>query len=202
MHGNEKADVLIVDEATMMHFGLIILAATKLGAKEVVCFADHEQVSFINRSSTMRVHHEKILHTAHYQSTHIYRVPQDIAKVLSRNYGKITTSNKIKSSIVVKISPNPIDVLRNMTNTTVLTFKQSEKKTVKATYPDREVMTVHEAEGITRKRIALVRMGVADNHLYMPNENKLNPHQLVGISRCTEELVYITVKRDFLKTRC
>ena len=125
-------------------------------------------------------------------------MPQDVAKVLSKNYGKITTSNKVKSSITLKVAPNPIDVMRNITNTTVLTFKQSEKKRIKAVYPDREIMTVHEAEGITRKKVALVRLDIADNQLYMSNDDKLNPHQLVGISRCTEELLYVTVKADFL----
>ena len=53
MHGRIKSDMLIVDEASMIHFGEIILAATKCGAKFVFLFGDHKQVSFINRTTKL-----------------------------------------------------------------------------------------------------------------------------------------------------
>ena len=62
--------------------------------------------------------------------------------------------------------------------------------------PEREITTIHEAEGITRKQVYLIRLDKDNCHLYEGVENRLgnerlNQHQLVGISRHTEKLVYL-----------
>ena len=49
----------------------------------------------------------------------------------------------------------------------------------------------------------LVRLDLDDNALYMPTNSKeeysaLNPHQLVGLTRHTEKLIYVRIVPDFI----
>ena len=55
MHGRIMSDILIVDEATMMHFGEICLAALKCGARKIIMFGDHEQITFKPRIMAERM---------------------------------------------------------------------------------------------------------------------------------------------------
>ena len=88
-------------------------------------------------------------------------------------------------------------------NATILTFKQSEKAELFCQFPDREIHTIHEAEGITRKYIILVRLHIDESFLYrgLTAEHgslKLNKWQLVGISRHNLSCHYVTIKRNDL----
>ena len=205
INSNDKADILIVDEATMMHFGIIILAATKCGAKSVVCFGDHEQVSFINRTKAIATCHADIIYEKTRMAKHSHRCPQDVCNLLENNYGKITTSNKPVSSMTVHISPQPLAAAMTHPGVTVLTYTQKEKRELKNAMPGTEVLTVAEAEGITRPEIVLVRLNTSDIALNCGRMNragkmKLNPHQLVGVTRHTNKITIISPVKDFLCT--
>ena len=108
------------------------------------------------------------------------------------------------NSIVYSTSENPLNsISAHDDRATILTFKQSEKMQIQARYPGREVYTIHEAEGITRASVILIRLGKDECPLYTSciaddQSKKLNAWQLVAISRHTERFVYIPVKRDDL----
>ena len=104
-------------------------------------------------------------------------------------YPRMMHSNPIKDSFRVHVCEGIMAVVATLpASATILTFKQSEKAELIRQFPEREIYTIHEAEGITRKHIVLVRLHCDESFLYKGLEDddgelKLNNWLLVGISR-------------------
>ena len=73
------SDVLVIDEGTMMHFGEIMYAALKCGAKKIIIYGDHEQMPFIACTTPRAVNdiETPLTKVLHYRATKTFRCPYD-----------------------------------------------------------------------------------------------------------------------------
>lgn len=179
---------LFVDEALMSHAGQLLLACAVAKVKEVMLLGDVNQVPFINRMSNVTVKYHQIANICHntIQLKLSYRITKTVAALISKSYGGgVKTTNNVSGEMSWRQGGvSAID--RNTTNHHILTFKQSEKDLVISSGLT-NVSTIHEYQGKQSERITIFRHSQNKETLY-----ESEPHILVGISRHTKKLEYVT----------
>ncbi|BBZ90076.1 polyprotein [Brown algae RNA virus 1] len=191
LHGVRRSNRVFADEATMVHFGALLLVAWMADARHLVCFGDRDQIQFIARTPGMTVSHSEIQADKVVKIVRTHRMPQCMMPIMSQVYPGITTSNKREGSIVINHIAGGQSVPSDVS--VVLTFTQSEKADMQQ-ITSVPVMTVHEAEGKTFDHVAVVRLLRQDNIIF-----ESRPHIIVAISRHRDRLLYCTVNpRDKL----
>ncbi|QLJ83503.1 RNA-dependent RNA polymerase [Parry's Creek negev-like virus 1] len=211
---------LYIDEGMMEHVGKLLWAALLLNAKKLIIIGDEAQIPFINRDKTRRLHYNKIVSIVPDENAFTtlaecfisYRIPPDVAHILNRlkAYRKvIRTYNQLMHSIKLVVCPqgnydvlsrkfdqhatSPLAALRDhyTPDTVVLTFTQSDKKTIiehlKSNRQETRVHTVHEFQGSEAKKVIFIRLSAKYNPVYDERSQAL-----VGLSRHTHEFLYIT----------
>nr|DAZ87984.1 TPA_asm: hypothetical protein [Stellipti virus 2] len=202
----KNVDLLIIDEAVMLHEGLLILTISYVNAKRVLLLGDMFQLRFVHGTTLIKPLDMSFfdLPINQINMMHTYRMPQDATALLSQVYGDITTSNKVKHSLSTVLTSNPTSELRkslvgkSVTSTLITCFTQSTKLTLKTLFCDYRVLTVHEAQGQTFDHVLLVRDSHHSVPLFEPSERGINPWMLVALSRHTVSFKYFTVISDYL----
>nr|QPN36947.1 polyprotein [Shenzhen toga-like virus] len=190
-------DVAVIDEAAMMHPGQIILFAAISGVRHLFMFGDSNQINFINRdSSYTRPLPSMSVKISKVRLDHTYRCPLDALAVAFDCYQRpLTTSNNIKSSIrfLERIQLNSL-VTKFASFDLILCMTQLEKKELVNLCPKlNRIKTVHEAQGASVENVLFVRTQTKPLELFKLDQNKLNPHMLVAVTRHTKQFVYATV---------
>jgi len=187
-------DVLHVDEYTLVHFADIIYAIKVLRPRKVFLYGDVHQIKFINRyeSSKALLLHQMPANIPIEHWTRTYRCPVDITLFLRKFYGpQFTTASETGSSFKKKriISENDVDV---NAYDLIITFTQNEKERLRSVLGRKfkgKILTIHEDQGDTQERVALVRLDkTAAGEIFSSQE-----HIIVGLTRHTVKLDYLCV---------
>ncbi len=176
-----------LDEGLMLHPGQIDLVAAKSRAKALFVFGDRAQLNFISRVGGFDVKFSEYTDFANYEFRNVtYRCPQDVAAVLFSKYSAgMYSKSSVRKSMRVQPITSLSDVPKNK-DVKYLVYTQQEKHDLmRRGY---NVNTIHECQGMTFRKVAVVRIVPLQLALY-----DSVPHGLVAVSRHTESLVYYTV---------
>lgn len=203
-----NVDLLLIDEAIMVHEGLLVLVIALSGAKKTILLGDKFQIRFVHGSSLRRPSTYSLfsLPILHMELRHTYRLPQDVASLLMSVYGNITTSNTVKESLSAHVASNPfghVASVMSMYGKEVLLacFTQATKTLLMDRFPGYKVLTVHEAQGKTFSHVILVRDTHHSVTLFEPLASDINPWMLVALTRHKKTMMYVTVVADYLYSR-
>jgi len=198
------ANTVFADEALMAHAGALATVARLSKAKEVRLYGDRHQIPFINFHPLYKLVYsawdwfDKVI-----TNSVTYRCPVDVAAGLFDIYnGKIFSA----SSIIVSMSLKRISTINQVPkekDVHYLTFLRADKAELKrlkygkvSTVEEYNLNSVHEAQGETYKKVALVRLQAATSEIY-----ESSPHCVVAVSRHTHQFVYYTTGGNDLVTR-
>jgi hypothetical protein len=186
---NKIYDRVFIDEAVLMHAGYVGFVAKLSGASEVMLFGDSKQIPYIERSRLEAKWHKisDLCSQTEYDAVS-HRCPVDVCCALSSYYPHIATNNKNSISILPTAKDRVFHQLQP--ETLVLTFTQEEKRKVGEALKwnrNTRIHTIHEAQGLTSKRVILVRVDYRNKAIY-----ESTPHAIVALTRHTESFRYIT----------
>ncbi|AVN99304.1 methyltransferase/helicase [Pistachio ampelovirus A] len=201
-----RMSVLRVDECFLMHYGQLKFVACISKSKNVVLYGDEHQIPFINRLQGFKCKNE-VLKPGNIKTLQIdgsYRCPSDVCCYLSmlkdsdgnkcypKGVRKLNNSRPARS--LSKAAILSVDDVPTEDVDVIMTYTQMEKKEVSASLARRRkkvtVMTVHEAQGKTFEKVAVVRTKPADDIVF----DSLG-HHIVAISRHTVSLRYFTLSK-------
>uniref|UniRef100_A0AC34Q892 (+)RNA virus helicase C-terminal domain-containing protein n=1 Tax=Panagrolaimus sp. JU765 TaxID=591449 RepID=A0AC34Q892_9BILA len=152
-------------------------------AKRIVISGDRNQLGFISRVFDFNLTYSTFpkFHKITYQNIS-YRNPQDVYQLWFDKYaaGYFTTNRTAISMQPVILAAK--QALRIAAGFQVLTFTQEEKKELIAKYPN--VHTVHEVQGKTYKKVALVRLNPKKLALFDSEKFRSINSNLPEIRRC------------------
>lgn len=194
INGSKKSyDRIFIDEGFMFHAGYIGFVTQLSGASEVIILGDSKQIPYIERSRVK----PKWGSLFEFCETNVYlnatkRCPVDICYALSHHYENITTSNDKCLSILPTARDREFHQIEP--NTLILTYTQAEKRILLKTlinYKHLRIFTIHEAQGLTERRVVLVRIDSKSADIYSSN-----PHAVVALTRHTESFKYLTTGDD------
>lgn len=182
---------VIIDEALLMHAGLIGYVVALTGANCIELVGDEWQIPFVDRETTSKSKYSSPRLFAEITTSHVLtrRCPIDVCYALSLFYPGIHTINNTVLSMI-KLPVNE-STLRNVENTLFLTLTQKEKTNLQAKgigcNDSSKLLTVHEAQGQTFEHVILVRLN--NKHLEIYNSIE---HAIVAISRHTLTFKYLS----------
>jgi hypothetical protein len=180
---------VFIDEAVLMHAGYVGFVAKLSGASEVILLGDSKQIPYIERSRLeAKWHRVSDLCGRREYDTISHRCPMDVCYALSSYYPHIATNNKNSISILPTARDSEFHQLQP--ETLILTFTQEEKRQVGEALKwnrNTKIHTIHEAQGLTSKRVILVRVDYRNKAIY-----ESTPHAIVALTRHTESFRYIT----------
>ncbi|APG77668.1 hypothetical protein [Hubei Wuhan insect virus 9] len=179
-----------IDEAMMLHPGMIFSIAVLSRCKTIHMIGDHMQIPYYTRVDYPSRYHKftDVFKITKELSTS-YRCPQDVAIYMRKYYKKFTSKSKVVKSIDrMYVSgkaelPTGYDVY--------LTFTQSDKQMLQTDF--RNVYTVHEYQGKQTKSVCLFRGSPTPIKVYDSKE-----HHIVALTRHTVKFVYASVVMDQL----
>nr|WIL96181.1 P1a polyprotein [Carrot closterovirus 2] len=202
-HFGRKCSVLFVDECFMVHSGQVLAAINATRCNRCVMFGDSRQIHYIQRNEITSSFYGDldafVAPEARVYGNVSYRCPWDVCEWLTRVYkNKITTNNfeSVGRSSVTLCQIEGMDAVPVLSGVKYVTYTQGEKnelqRYVSKKMPKSVVNTVHEVQGETFDRVALVRTKYQEDAPFV-SEN----HIIVALSRHVESLHYYV-----LSSRC
>lgn len=185
---------MFIDEALMVHAGLIAYAISRAKVREVVMLGDKNQIPFIDRYGLLPLKYSDLFMWCGVSEERnvTYRCPMDVTCALEKFYPGLRTTNSNSASVSLSALS---ECVPKINGALYLTWTQDDKAKLKLDGYDKygKVLTIHEAQGQTFKQVLMVRYQVKDLELF-----KSTPHAIVAISRHTESLKYFTPVDDAL----
>lgn len=190
LNNKKTYEVVIIDEASMRHFGEILLVAEKAKPKLIVLVGDVSQLKYFTRIPTASLrfsHHGDVLPVnITYNISH--RIPCDVAASFQDVYPeKLLTTNKVVKSMKVVRYTGIQDIPKV---NQILVFTRAEK--CQLMEAGLQVKTIGEIQGCTYKTVCLVRTNKIPGEKIFSDKDQL----LVGLTRHTHEFTYLTVLDD------
>ncbi|AMD81617.1 non-structural polyprotein [Bastrovirus 7] len=178
---------IVVDEAFMMHPGLLDMYAA---CAPLILLGDCRQIGFIDwERNTPDYGAAQLREWADQrESCNLsYRVPEDAATLVSSFSEPFGSASPVKNSLFLINRPDEFPGIH--AGTTHLCFTQAVKKRIQDRVKElklegQNVMTVHEAQGLQFKHVAL-HLDVSERMFIVSHPE----HMAVGLSRHTESLV-------------
>ncbi|UHM27606.1 MAG: RNA-dependent RNA polymerase [Fushun naranga aenescens virga-like virus 1] len=193
--GNLRYDLLIVEEALMLHAGQVVLALILSGARSLMFIGDECQIPFINRLGQCALRYSnliEVLPNVKVKELNIsFRCTLSTASTLSNRYKSgMYSVNDICNECSNKKFLGFSDVKKISENVVYLTFKQSEKdELIKKAF--KPVFTVHEFQGKQEDHVIVIRISTKKEEIYSSAE-----HALVAFSRHRKSLTYYSPSSD------
>jgi hypothetical protein len=186
----KKYNIVYIDEAMMLHPGMICAIAILSDCHTMYMIGDHRQIPYYTRIDYPSIYHNftNVFPVSEELSVS-YRCPQDVALYMQRYYKNFSSKSKVSSSLGrLYVSgkaeiPTGFDVY--------LTFTQSDKDSIKLDFDN--VYTVHEYQGKQCKKVCLYRGMPTPIKVYDSEE-----HHIVALTRHTEKFIYASVVMDKL----
>jgi len=205
IHGGDKCKTLLVDEALMVHSGMLVACWVKSGCVRMEMYGDRKQIPFINRVKTMEVVHARLDYLRAgvkiTNRTRSYRCPPDAVFALQEFYrttGFVSVS-EVRGKTISEVSIGSVADVPETAGVVYLTMTRLDKHTLVSKFRKGIVggiMTVHEAQGKTFDRVALVRLSSSKGSIYTKPG-----HALVALSRHTKEFVYYVIRMDLAEDK-
>lgn len=186
----KEYDVVWIDEAMMLHPGMIFAIAILTKCKTMHMIGDHKQIPYYTRIDyPSRYHVFSKIFPIDKELTTSYRCPQDVADYMKRYYKNFSSKSKIIKSLS-KLYVSGVSEIPQSYDA-YLTFTQSDKQLLIRDFTN--VYTIHEYQGKQAKKICLFRGSPTPIKTYDSIE-----HHIVGLTRHTEKFLYASVVMDKL----
>jgi len=180
-----EADNVYMDEALMVHPGVIYLCAYLSSAKTVHCYGDTMQLKFVGHVAAHKLMYRDIRASEVRRMNVTHRCPIEITDILSQFYPEIITDSSLLGTISIEqLYPGDFDGLP--TSQPLMTFTTHEKQML--TSVGYRAHTIAECQGETFTNVCLVRLLVQDMAIYQTSSILV-----VALSRHTTSIVYYTV---------
>lgn len=185
-----KFERVFIDEALLMHAGTVGFVTAITGASTIILVGDEWQIPYIDREkvSNLDFGSPKLFANVTTTLTCSRRCPVDVCFALSQFYPGIHSTNPVILSMSTAAVSD--QVLLDKPNTLFLAHTQEEKEALKVLGLGRltgsNVLSIHEAQGLTFKNVILVRF----NKRRMPIYDSIE-HAIVAISRHTQFFCYV-----------
>jgi len=212
--GLYKPELLLFDEARMLHSGQVIMAINLLKPKRVVMLGDPQQVPYVNFTNVLMLHGEFKWHTSVEHQYNTYRLPVRVAAIVSHMYDGMLRVKGTKDNgkpydgdvAVVKI--NSLSEVPRIPGTFYMCFFQYEKVELlhggfcpnHSRNPDHvcNVATVVEAQGSDKRDVIIVRLDNRGRTGTIQSEaRRVNS----ALTRCWKSVKYYTTyDNDMMST--
>ncbi|AHA85409.1 ORF1 [Carrot closterovirus 1] len=199
-----RCNILFIDECFMVHAGQVLAIINATQCKRCILFGDSRQIHYIQRNETCAAFYGDldlfIPPEARVYGNVSYRCPWDVCRWLTRVYrNEIASANEpsVGKSSVSIVEIESLESVPFLSGVKYVTYTQGEKSELQRylfkTFPKIEVNTVHEVQGETFSRVALVRTKYQEDTPFV-SEN----HIIVALSRHVESLhYYVLSSRSF-----
>lgn len=191
-------DRVLIDEALMMHSGMIGFISYLVKCRKLMIIGDVNQISYVDREHVypLRFYHPSKFAIVSKWLRVSYRCPIDVVFSLSKLYEDVySMSNIVKSMAVMSLTSHITYIQKDLKNTLYLVHFQSDKdKLLREGYgvgSGSKVLTIHEAQGLTFMNVICMRISAKPLPLYERIE-----YSIVAISRHTNSFVYYTDVSD------
>nr|QWQ59700.1 replication-associated protein [Manihot esculenta associated ampelovirus 2] len=196
-----------IDECYMVHVGQIRLLLGVIEATDVTLYGDRRQIPFINRLKGVGISHSFMQpDKQQYEEKLVtYRCPADICYWMSQlkfgnemaYSGRVMSKSKIHCIKSVRAHPiQSFTPKMGEGKDKIIVFTQWEKEKLSADLRNsshhdlaQRVATVHECQGKTYERVALVRIKPAQDEVFTSA-----PHRLVALTRHTTSLDFYCIR--------
>nr|WIL96191.1 P1a polyprotein [Carrot closterovirus 3] len=203
-HYGRKCTVLFVDECFMVHSGQVLAAINASRCSRSVLFGDSRQIHYIQRNEITSSFFGDldifVSKDARVYGNTSYRCPWDVCEWLSKVYKNPIKSNNTESVGKTSVSITLVDGFETipiMSDVKYVTYTQGEKNELQRFISKKlsksVVNTVHEVQGETFGRVALVRTKYQEDSPFVSQN-----HIIVALSRHVESLhYYVLSSRSF-----
>lgn len=187
--GNLRYDLLIIEEALMLHAGQVVLSLILSGARSLMFIGDECQIPFINRLGQCSLKYSglvEVLPNIKVKELNVsFRCTLSTASTLTSKYRSgMYSVNDITNECSNRKFLGFSDIKKLNENVVYLTFKQSEKdELVKKAF--KPVYTIHEFQGKQEDHVIVIRISTKKEEIYSSAE-----HALVAFSRHRKSLTY------------
>lgn len=197
-HSHLTCEVLFVDECFMVHAGSVLTIMNRTLCKAAVLFGDSRQIHYIERNELDVALYSKlddlIEDSGRVYGSVSFRCPWDVCAWLSTFYPVTVATTNVNSAGKSSMDVKPIESLEDVPlvpGVKYITYTQGEKNDLQRLlgkkFPKDTPLanTVHEIQGETYKRVALVRSKFQDDSPFT-SEN----HVTVALTRHVDSLSY------------
>nr|QWT83772.1 replication-associated protein [Youcai mosaic virus] len=187
---------LFIDEGLMLHTGCVNFLTLLSQCDVAYVYGDTQQIPFICRVANFPYpsHFAKLVVDEKEDRRVTLRCPADVTHFLNTRYdGPVTCTSSVERSVSAEVvrgkgALNPITL---PLEGKILTFTQADKfELLDKGY--KEVNTVHEVQGETYEKTAIVRLTATPLEII----SRASPHVLVALTRHTTRCKYYTVVLD------
>ena len=194
-----KSEVVVIDEAAMIHKGLLLLICAEVECSTLILLGDSKQIPYYSRDGLWQGEPPEFPIRPHlYRLNHTYRMPLGAAQFSSSVYASlVTTSNSIKQSIKLH-SDIALDDIRKLVipkDAVLMVMTREELDILKGMLPHHDnIYTVKTAQGKSVEHAILFRLTLNDYPLFQPTHKGLaSPHLLVALTRHTKSFHYYSI---------
>nr|WRX04067.1 replicase [Youcai mosaic virus] len=187
---------LFIDEGLMLHTGCVNFLTLLSHCDVAYVYGDTQQIPFICRVANFPYpsHFAKLVVDEKEDRRVTLRCPADVTFFLNKKYdGAVLCTSSVERSVSAEVvrgkgALNPITL---PLEGKILTFTQADKfELLDKGYKD--VNTVHEVQGETYEKTAIVRLTATPLEII----SRASPHVLVALTRHTTRCKYYTVVLD------
>nr|AGW21596.1 p125 [Youcai mosaic virus] len=187
---------LFIDEGLMLHTGCVNFLMLLSHCDVAYVYGDTQQIPFICRVANFPypAHFAKLVVDEKEDRRVTLRCPADVTYFLNQKYdGSVLCTSSVERSVSAEVvrgkgALNPITL---PLEGKILTFTQADKfELLDKGYKD--VNTVHEVQGETYEKTAIVRLTATPLEII----SRASPHVLVALTRHTTRCKYYTVVLD------
>nr|DAZ85682.1 TPA_asm: large ORF [Aedes binegev-like virus 2] len=180
-----------VDEATMVHGGMVVYAVSRIPSiTQVIMVGDMNQIPYVDRYHIGKLQYcRPHLISSPLPSLNVtYRCPMDVVYALRELYPNFYTTSEVEQSLTL----SDFSSFPYQEDTLYLTFTHAEKTQFAKKIPkSSSIMTVAESQGLTRKHVIVLRDQVNELQIYSDVKQATT-----AISRHTHTFKYVTKKKN------
>ncbi|DAZ91132.1 TPA_asm: 320 kDa protein [Triticum polonicum closterovirus] len=209
-HSHSRCEYLFVDECFMVHAGCVLTIIDRTQCKAAVLFGDSRQIHYIERNE-MDVALYSSLDALVSKDARIYgevsyRCPWDVCAWLSTFYPVTVASTKCNTVGSSSMNVRAVDALEDVDlqdGVKYITYTQGEKSDLQRIINKKfgkngpNVNTVHEIQGDTYKKVALVRCKFQDDAPFVSQN-----HVTVALTRHEDSLTYYVLASKTFDLTC
>nr|BDT53068.1 polyprotein 1a [wheat closterovirus 1] len=209
-HSYSKCEFLFVDECFMVHAGCVLTIIDRTECKAAVLFGDSRQIHYIERNEMDVALHSSldalVSKDARIYGEISYRCPWDVCAWLSTFYPVTVASTKCGTIGNSSMSIRTVDALEDVDlqeGVKYVTYTQGEKNDLQRIVHKKfgrtgpTVNTVHEIQGDTYKKVALVRCKFQDDAPFVSQN-----HVTVALTRHEDSLTYYVLSSKTFDLTC
>jgi predicted kinase len=160
------------DERYAVHAGYLPLIGALTGCEAMHTYGDPKQIPCFSRVLGVPFLNNRVTDTQRVVELVSKRIPLDVARLIAPYYsdwGRVATKNPIRDSLSFQKVSSVADIPAHP-DATLMTWTQEEKKELSKIPRFRNIITIGEAQGITKNHTVLIRTKPKSLALYTKKE--------------------------------